>query len=100
MSYPSSPTPTALVALTALLFLTACVSPEEQAARLAALDAADRQECTYLGFTPNTDAFGNCMLRLRQIRAQEANTQAIRRAYQFGPPFHHRSFRRYGFPYY
>ncbi len=68
------------MALAALLMLAACVSPEEQAARDAAQRQADAGECQRLGFRAGTDAFGNCMLKLKEIRAQEANTEEIRRA--------------------
>lgn len=68
------------MALAALLMLAACVSPEEQAARDAAQQQADAVECQRLGFRTGTDAFGNCMLKLKEIRAQEANTEEIRRA--------------------
>ena len=66
--------------LAALLALTACVSPEQRAALEAAQQQADANECQKLGFKTGTDAFGDCMLRLREIRAQEATTEEIRRA--------------------
>ncbi|WP_339831798.1 hypothetical protein [uncultured Parvibaculum sp.] len=72
--------------LLALLALAACASPQEQAARAAAQTEADAAECERLGFTPGTEAFASCQLKLKEIRAQEANTQALRRA-QTPPPF-------------
>ncbi len=68
------------MALAALLMVAGCVSPEEQAARDAAQQQADANECQKLGFTIGTEASGNCMLKLREIRAQEANTDEIRRS--------------------
>jgi hypothetical protein len=68
------------IALAALLTLAACVSPEEQAAMDAAQQQADARECQSLGFRQGTDAFGNCVLKLKEIRAQEENTEQIRRA--------------------
>jgi hypothetical protein len=75
------------MAIAALLMAAACVSPEEPAAMDAAQQRADAQECQNLGFKPRTDAFGNCMLKLKEIRAQEANTDAVNRAANTPPPF-------------
>ena len=55
-----------------LLLVSACASPQERAARTAAQITADEQECTRLGFTPDTEKFADCLLRLKEIRAQEA----------------------------
>ncbi|HEY4345883.1 MAG TPA: hypothetical protein VGN05_16145 [Parvibaculum sp.] len=68
------------MALAALLMLAGCISPEQQAAMDAAQQQADASECQRLGFKTGNDAFGNCMLKLKEIRAQEANTEEIRRA--------------------
>ncbi len=66
--------------LAALLLLAACVSPEERSAMDTAQRQADGQECESIGFKPATDAFGDCILRLKAIRAQQANTDAVNRA--------------------
>ena len=50
-----------------VLALGACVDP---AARQAQLDSEDNQSCLELGFKPGTDAYGNCRLQLREIRAR------------------------------
>ncbi|HUD53095.1 hypothetical protein [Parvibaculum sp.] len=84
------------LAVAALLTLAACVSPEEQAAMDAAQRQADGQECQSLGFKPGSTAFGNCMLKLKEIRAQENNTRAIDRANNMPPPWWGP---RYGPPY-
>ncbi len=84
------------LALASLLVLAACVSPEEQAARAAAQQQTDARECESLGFRPRTTAFGNCMLKLREIRAQEENARAIDRANNMPPPWWGP---RYGPPY-
>ncbi len=68
------------LAVALLLALAACASPQEEAARMAAQQQADEAECEKLGFTPGSDAFSNCMLKLKAIRAQEENTRALRRA--------------------
>ena len=88
--------------LVAILLLAACTTPEEKAARLAAIEAADRQECTRLGFTPGSEAFADCLLKLREIRAQEENTRAIKRSSLYGPayPFHHPFYHRGFHPFY
>lgn len=75
------------LALASFLLLAACISPEEQAARDAAQRHADEQDCQSLGFRPGSNAFANCMLKLREIRAQEANTRAIDRANDMPPPW-------------
>lgn len=64
----------------ALLALAACASPEQQAARAAAQMQSDEAECRRIGFDPGTEAFSNCLLKLREIRAQEENTRELRRA--------------------
>lgn len=74
------------LSLLAFLALAACASPQEQAAHAAAQTQADGKECERLGFTPGTEAFANCQLKLKEIRAQEQNTQALRRA-QTPSPF-------------
>jgi hypothetical protein len=86
------------MAMAALLMMTACISPEEQAAMDAAQRQADAQECQSLGFRSGSNGFGNCMLKLKEIRAQQENTEEIRRMNTmpspwwpygpFGPPFY------------
>lgn len=78
---------TVLLPLAAFLSLTGCVTPEQQAAMDAAQKQADTRECESFGFRPGSTAFGNCMLKLKEIRAQEANTQAIERANNRPPPW-------------
>ncbi len=68
------------IAVAMLLLVAACASPQEEAARVAAQQQADETECDKLGFTPGSEAFANCMLKLKEIRAQEENTRALRRA--------------------
>lgn len=69
-----------ILAVAALATLAACVSPQEQAARTTAERQADETECKKIGFTEGTEAFADCVLRLKEIRAQEENTRALRRA--------------------
>lgn len=68
------------LAIVSLMLVAGCVSAEERTAAAAAQQRFDEVECQHLGFKPNTDAMGDCVLRLREIRAQEQNTEAIRRA--------------------
>lgn len=83
--------PLRIAALAAFgLLLTACVSAEDQARMEAAQRSADRAECESIGFTPGTDAFAECLLKLREIRSQDRQTQAIQRArqdYLFSSPW-------------
>lgn len=68
------------LAVAVLMIAAACVSSQEQAARDAAQRQSDEAECQKIGFTAGSEAFANCMLKLREIRAQEDNTRALRRA--------------------
>jgi len=69
-----------LLATALALTLAACASAEDRAARAQAQLAADKAECQTLGFTPETEAFSNCLLKLREIRAEEAAAREQRRA--------------------
>ncbi len=77
-----------------LLLLAACVSPEEHMAMETAQRQADMQECQRLGFQVGTTELGNCVLKLRQIRATEEQASAIQAA---TPPFPY--YDRWGRPY-
>jgi GTP cyclohydrolase III len=61
------------VFLTVALLLSAC------AADPARLAAADDQACAGYGFTPGTDAYANCRMRLQMQRGdhQEARRRDI-----------------------
>ena len=61
--------PALLLAL--LLTLSACVNPAEHAARVQQVEAADHAECARLGFAPGSPPYGDCRLRLREMRLQE-----------------------------
>jgi hypothetical protein len=50
------------------LAITACADPAAEQARL---DAEDHKNCVELGFEPNTEAYGNCRLKMKEIRAKE-----------------------------
>lgn len=79
-----------LLSLLLLTGLAACATdPAAREAEAAAIRAADEAECTRLGFTPGTQPFADCMLKLKEIRALEENAEAIDRAS-----------RRYTYPYY
>lgn len=52
-----------------LLLLAACVDPAAQEVARMQREAEDHNECMKLGFHPNTDAYGNCRLKLMEIRA-------------------------------
>jgi len=93
-----------LLATALLLALAACTTPEQRAERAQAQLAADRAECSELGFTAGTDAHANCLLKLKEIRALEADTAARRqqaaRAF-WGPdwPWYYNRWRRYPYGY-
>jgi hypothetical protein len=54
------------------LAVSACTSQADRAAEQARLDAIDNRDCTDLGFKPGSDAYGNCRLKLKEIRAKQA----------------------------
>ena len=57
------------------LGLAACADPAAEQARL---DAIDNKDCMDLGFKPDTEAYGNCRLKLKEIRAkQEGNSSGV-----------------------
>lgn len=60
----------ALAACAAALVLAGC--GPTRAERIAAQNAADHAHCLELGFEEGTVAYGNCRLKLREIRAEEA----------------------------
>lgn len=69
-----------LVILASILLLAGCVSAEQQARYDAAQMQADTAECQRLGFKAGTEGMSNCILKLREIRVQEENTDELRRA--------------------
>ena len=48
--------------------LASCTSTEEQQAQQR---LEDRQNCKELGFKEGTEEFGNCILKMREIRARK-----------------------------
>lgn len=68
------------IILSSLMLLGACASPAERDAARMAQDRADQAECESIGFTPDTEGMANCLLKLKEIRAQEANTEELRRS--------------------
>ncbi len=54
-----------------VLFLAACADPAQRAAYAAQIEAADHQECLKLGYRPETPTYGDCRLRLREMRLKE-----------------------------
>lgn len=73
-----------------VLPLAACVNPAEQQAMAAQLEAADNSECVRLGFPQGTPDYGDCRLRLREMRLKErlANRPVYVDPY-FGPRFNY-----------
>ncbi len=61
------------VALALPLALIACADPAAEQARL---DAIDHNNCVELGFEPNSEAYGNCRLKMKEIRAKEAGSRS------------------------
>lgn len=58
------------VLLLAALLLAGCGPSRTE--RIAAQNAEDHAHCLDLGFEEGTEAYGNCRLKLREIRAGEA----------------------------
>lgn len=75
-SHKTSPKRAMLLGLTLALPLGLAACAGDPAAEQARLDATDHQNCLDLGFKPDTEAYGNCRLKLKEIRAkQEADNQ-------------------------
>ena len=55
--------------------LTACASEADKRAEAARIEAEDDRNCQELGFEPGTEAYGNCRLKLREIRTKERAKQ-------------------------
>ncbi|AWZ01186.1 MAG: hypothetical protein NXH87_07680 [Rhodobiaceae bacterium] len=83
--------------ITGGLALSACTTPEQRASAAAAQQNADEAECTTLGFQPQTEAFADCLLRLREIRSENAKTRALNNARR--DPFWPWYRSRYRYPY-
>ncbi|MEQ8326493.1 hypothetical protein [Parvibaculum sp.] len=60
-------------AIAAALALAACSDPAAEQARL---DAIDHKNCVELGFEPETEAYGNCRLKMKEIRAKEEGNRS------------------------
>ncbi|WOF74521.1 hypothetical protein QMT40_002175 [Parvibaculaceae bacterium PLY_AMNH_Bact1] len=58
------------LSITALL-LAACSTAEDHAREQARLDRIDDQHCRELGFEPETEPYGNCRLKLKEVRASQ-----------------------------
>lgn len=59
------------------LFVAGCASEAEIRAAEEAQAAADRQQCSDLGFQPGTEGFADCLLKLREIRAMERSAGGL-----------------------
>jgi len=83
------------------LLLAACATPEQRAAQISTQRAIDEAECSNLGFTANTEGFADCLLRLKEIRAQEARTRALNSARRdpFWPRYGYGLHHPYRYPY-
>lgn len=66
-----SPTTFARIALICTLGVTLAACAGDRKAEIAAQNQADHQNCLELGFEEGTEAYGNCRLKLREIRAAE-----------------------------
>ena len=60
----------------AALMLAGCQSPAAQAQREIEQSLQDRQTCEEFGFEPDTEAFANCLLKMKELRADD---DALRR---------------------
>jgi hypothetical protein len=61
--------------------MSACADPAAEQARL---DAVDNQNCIDLGFKPGTEPYGNCRLKLKEIRAKDQGTASPNVNFGFG----------------
>jgi hypothetical protein len=67
--------------LAAGMGLSACA---DKAAEQARLDAIDNQNCVDLGFKSGTEPYGNCRLKLKEIRAKQEGSQSSGVNFGFG----------------
>lgn len=56
--------------------LVACTSAEDRAREQALIDRTDHQHCLDLGFEPGTEPYGNCRLKLKEIRTSEREPES------------------------
>ena len=63
--------------------LSACGDPAQRAAYAQQIEQADHSECLRLGYQPNTPTYGDCRLRIREMRLEE---RAINRQPVYYPP--------------
>ena len=68
-----------IIILFSVMFFSSCVSQQALEERAALRDKVDHEECLKLSFIEGTEAYGSCRLTLKSIRAQDKNTDAIRR---------------------
>lgn len=61
------------LALAAPLFLAGCETAADRAAEQARLDAIDSKNCEDLGFRQGSEPYGNCMLKMRELRATKGS---------------------------
>jgi hypothetical protein len=61
----------AMLTMLGTAMLASCQTPEQRAAEVTRLNNYDDQQCQQLGFRPGTEPYGNCRLKMREIRAQE-----------------------------
>lgn len=80
---------TYLVSIIMIIILTACATPEQRAAYQKMIDDQDHAECVKLGFTPKTDSYGDCRLRLKEMRIK-ANRPVYYPSIGVGYHHHHR----------
>ena len=59
-----------LLCLAVLVLLSACASPEQQAAIRQQQIEEDAQQCRAYGLKPRTEAFANCRMQLDLARKQ------------------------------
>ncbi|MCI5050359.1 MAG: hypothetical protein MRY32_08550 [Rickettsiales bacterium] len=80
-----------LICISTLLLLAACMTPQERAERKKLIDQQDHQECVELGFKPKSDAYGDCRLRIKEMRVQ-AQRQVVypHIGIGYGYGYHHR----------
>lgn len=67
------------------LCTTGCTSEAQRKAAAEAQEQRDKAECTRLGFKEDTENFGNCILKLREIRAEERAAIRSSAPYYYDP---------------
>ena len=75
-----------IIILASLLLLSACTTPTQREKMQKNIEQADHVECLKLGFIDKSEKYGDCRLRLKEMRIKERslNNTVIQPSFGFG----------------